>query len=325
MHLDRTIHVGLAGDVNSGKTMQALSAFNMTIEDDDGNVSHPFRPALYIAIGGDSMSAAGTASAMLSDPDCVFIHAGTIDDIEQAFRVKIPEGHPTRGAYRMVVIDSWSSVKNVVIAHIQQKTIDDGGSTSLSGGKGDRSKLLAYNSYDMGNAAQPTVSRLFGHARAEITRTDAPPRLFISMCHIDDKTDKVAGNDVRVGTQLAVSKSIRMQLWMCINIMWLMHRDDPDMSNIPAAKVNEAWASGQLVTNYYALTLRGNQPMMRSAQYKQVDFIKRQTEGHMAPFGLVPPVWSNPTIGLPLALMIAESHGSVATQTGSYAWKMNRK
>jgi hypothetical protein len=293
----KTLHIMLAGEQGTGKTIQIERAFNLAIRTpaDEG---HPFRPAIFITIGGDTMSAGGTAGEMLSDPACVHVQCGTVDEVRKAIEKEIPKGHATLGPFRLVAIDSWSALRNVALAEVNDQAVKDGANTNLGG---SAQKSIAFNFMDMSNRALPSMIRVVQALRSVMSATSAPPRLFVSTCHTVEEWKGQDPNRVQVGTKLAVQPSFAAaNLVPSANIIWQTVRIDPDFSRLNVDQIN----ASPMTSTYEIHTRCGTYP-----RYMYCGFIKRQGAGSMAVFDQVPTIWKSPDLAYPLAQMLAAQHG----------------
>lgn len=295
--LKKTIHIMLAGAVQTGKTMQIERAFNLAIQQPDGSVCHPFRPALFITIAGDAMSAGGTASAMLTDPACDHVTCGTVDEAREAIQTRIAKGHSSGQPYRLVAIDSWSALRDAACEEVADQAVTDGASRNLVNSP---QKSIAFNARDQAARAKPALDRVLNAMRAQMVGTSAPPRLFMSTCHTEDEYEGPETARVKVGTKLRLQPSIQHKVTASANIIWHTVRVDPDFSRLTPEAIASSTAS-----SYFGIYTRpGTFPVSLRCPW-----IKAQTAGHMAPFGRVPTMWQWPDLGAPLAHMLASQHG----------------
>lgn len=286
----------LAGESEAGKTHQIQEAFDVAITLDDGEVFYPFRPALYLATGGDRFSAAGTASEMITHPDCTFIRAGSVDEAIAALRQAVKDGHQDGRPYRMVVHDSWSSFRDQAAHEVRERAVSE-----AQGGKGLRDqarKNIANNPKDIHSFAFGDIAALV-QAFYECGRGPIA-RLMISTCHtkerfIDAKTLALPGQE------LILSEVIRRQVHSGQNVVWHMFRQDPDYASRRLHEVNSVAAEPQ----FYAITKRGNYP----APIGHIWYAKCQGEGDMEIFRHCPTVYESPSLGYCLAYMLATQHG----------------
>lgn len=303
----KTIHIMLAGAVQTGKTVQIERAFNLQVQGPDGEVCHPFRPALFISIAGDAMSAAGTASAMLTDPMCDHITVGSVDEVRDAIQSRIAKGHASGQPYRLVAIDSWSAIRDTACAEVVEQAVQEGASRNVV----NRPQAsIAYNARDQAARAKPALDRVINAMMAQMTGVASVPRLFISTCHTEDNFEGPENARIKVGTKLRLMPSIQHKITASANIIWHTVRIDPDYSRYSPEKINEC----DLSTYYAIYTRPGAFPVSLRCEW-----IKFQAVGHMSAFGLVPVMWRDPDLAAPLAYMLASQHGLIASPIGDDA------
>lgn len=286
----------LAGESEAGKTHQIQEAFDVAITLDDGEVFYPFRPALYLATGGDRSSAAGTASAMVTHPDCTFIRAGSVDEAIAALRQAVKDGHPDGRPYRMVVHDSWSSFRDQAAHEVRKRAV-----TEAQGGKGlsgQARKNIANNPKDVHSFAFGDIANLV----QEFYECSQGPisRLMISTCHTGERSME-ASTLLPPGQELILSKEIRRQVHSGQNVVWHMYRQDPDYATRRLHEVNSVGGKPK----FYAITKRGNYP----PPIGHIWYAKCQGEGDMEIFRYADRVYENPSLGYCLAYMLATQHG----------------
>lgn len=307
--LRKSIAITLAGGIGEGKTYQAEEAFNVCLWL-EGRKVYPFRPALYIAVGSDQASAAGTADEMVNHPDCDFITAGSVDEAREAIdRIAAGKnGEP----YRMVVFDSWSSLRDTAAAEIRDRAVDEADNGKSL--KNQASKNIANNYRDIHRFAYGDVAGVVKHFQEAMA---GEPRLYISTVHtkdrfIDDKNPRPPGLD------LILQPEIARKVHAMSNVVWLLRRIDPDLSRIPqrdlASRIEKMKETGELDPRFVAYTKPGKWP-----EIGEVKFIKRQgATGPMSNFGReVPEYWEDPHLGAVLSAFIAESHGYRFAEDGT--------
>ena len=305
MYLKDSLSIMLTGEANSGKTHQIEQVFNLFVETPDGEVIYPFRPALFLATGGDRFSAAGTASEMAQHPDCKFIRAGTVDEAIATLREEVTRADQAGRPYRMVVHDSWSSFRDQAAQEVRDRAVNE-----ASGGKGlggQARKNVANNWKDIHSLALGDIGSL---VNAFFECGAARPRLMISTCHTEER-DPAVEPLKPPGQTLRVSKTIQHKIHAGANIVWHMIRSSPDVSRYALGDPR----AEELLKNpeRFAVTTPGNYP----APIGNLWFPKVQGDhGSLEVFAkLTPPVLRDPNLANQLQIVLMHQHGLLMHQS----------
>ena len=294
-YLKQGLHGVLVGEVESGKSHQYVTAYNLRFVMPDGSDFYPFRPAVVIVTGSDRSSAAGTAGDMVTADDCRFVKVADVDSARHLMRREVPlgiNGQP----FRMVVLDSWSSFRDQAAAEARHRLVTEGERGKSVAGQ--IQKNPAYNSKEIHRQAQPDVVGLF---QEFLEVSAASPRLMISTCHT---RGKYTTEGTRIGEEPVLYDSMVTPFRASANFVWHMRKVLPRTTGMSAETINQRHEQGLLKPSFVAYTTAMHYP-----EIGELSHCKCQRSGSMAAFANLPPVWTDPNLGFVLAYTVARQHG----------------
>lgn len=297
--LTTSIAITLAGQVGTGKTAQMERVFNLCIITESGERIYPFRPLMFMSVGGDRSSAGGTASAMLTHPDCHHVTADTVDDCIRVLRDEFKSR-----TFKAVAVDSFSSFRSMAVSEVRQRAVvESDGGKSL---RGQAKKNVVHNDQQLHGLANGDVRDFIS---TFFTLGGDRPLLRLASIHTQDQYKpkrSLNDPDMYVGQKPAASFTQWTQgIYPASNIIWHLHRELPQpRRGLTSAQVSEMYQRGELAPRYYAYTVPMDWPTLGELRH-----VKRQTDGHMAAFDLAPPEWENPNLGEILSHYLVGAHG----------------
>lgn len=188
--LKAPVMLTFVGDVQSGKTRQALNIFNA--KDDDGR--HPFRPCLFITSEG---AARVTAAALIDHPQVVHVEATTPEELTSALEQVFPRGLNGE-PFALVIFDGWSS--------LQERTKADERANATNPKVAEDNRVLAART-------APRLRTAIAAWQNASSREEAKGCVFVSTCHVVEEWRQRPGskdiNDrLRMGLKMDVSGTV---------------------------------------------------------------------------------------------------------------------
>lgn len=297
--------IGLAGKSHDGKNYQINKVFDLAFTTDTGEVIHPFRKMLYVAVGMDRSSSAGTSGEVLDHPMCDLETPETVEDA-----IGVLDRYSQSTDYSAIVVDSFSSFRRMAVSEIRRRAISD--NTDAKSLRGKAKKQTAFNDRDLNALANGDcldfISRLGSMCPDR-------PVLKIWTCHTKDhfKTLEHGDQGPYIGQKPEASFTQWTALYSMAQVVWHLSKVVPEIrGGVSPEEINKLYKEGGFRPRYYAHTI----PTVDHGGLGELMHIKRQKDGHMAIFDEAPPIWENPDLGQALTWLLASQHNLTFNDDG---------